>query len=427
MRKTRTDNLVRNPLTACVAAFVFACALAASVFAQEQSTAAATRPAQQRVVGEVTAVDAATGQVTVKTDAGEAVTVSTDARTEYFRVAPGQTSLEGAEKLTRADLRVGDRVVARGSAGQAARQLIVTTRAAATAAGPGGPQDGRRRLVGRVVALDPAKKTINVQTFGREGVETVTLAAGEGVRLLRYAPDSLRPSDARPATFADLGVGDQVRASGQRTAEGARFVPEEIISGSFTRLAGTVTAAAPDRNEFTLKDEATGQTFTVAAGRNTMLRRATAEFIEVLERRGQRRGGGGGRRDDPEAQARREERRRQREQQGGPRPEGTARGAGREGEGGRRGGGVRGPQQMFESLPVVTVADLKKGDTVLVTATPGSDAARVTAVALVAGDADFLGRLQRINADPRNMSPGLPGDVIGGGAGGGRQDPPGNP
>ncbi|HEV2862342.1 MAG TPA: hypothetical protein VGX48_15125 [Pyrinomonadaceae bacterium] len=406
---------MRKLLTACVAGFVFACAFAAPA------------SAQQRVVGEVTAVDAATGQVTVKTDAGESVTVPTDARTEYFRIQPGQTSLEGAEKLTRADLRVGDRVVARGTAGQAARQLIVTTRAAASSsAGAGGPQDGRRRLVGRIVALDAAKKTLNVQTFGREGVETVALAAGEGVRVLRFAPDSLRPSDARPATFADLNVGDQLRASGQRTAEGAGFVPEEIIAGTFTRLAGAVTAVAPDRNEFTLKDEATGQTFTVAAGKNTMLRRATPEFVEALERRGQRRGGGGGRRDDPEAQARREERRRQREQQGGARPEGAERGAGREGEGGRR-GGMRGPQQMFESLPVVAVADLKKGDTVLVTATPGSDAARVTAVALVAGDSEFLRRLQRNNADPRNMSPGLPGDVIGGGAGGGRQDPPGNP
>jgi hypothetical protein len=81
---------------------------------------------------------------------------------------------------------------------------------------------------------------------------------------------------------------------------------------------------------------------------------------------------------------------------------------------------------MFESLPAVAVADLKKGDTVLVTATAGADASRVTAVALVAGDADFLQRLSRGNADPRNMSPGLPGDVIGGGAGA-RQEPPGNP
>ena len=163
-----------------------------------------------------------------------------------------------------------------------------------------------------------------------------------------------------------------------------------------------------------------------------MLRSATPEFIEAYERRGQRRGGGGGgRRDDPEAQARREERLRERQArgegggQGGTRPEGTEGGERREGEGGRR-GGMRGPQQMFEALPVVAVADLKKGDTVLVTATPSADAARVTAVALVAGDADFLRRLQRNNADPRNMSPGLPGDVIGGGAGA-RQDTPGNP
>jgi hypothetical protein len=74
---------------------------------------------------------------------------------------------------------------------------------------------------------------------------------------------------------------------------------------------------------------------------------------------------------------------------------------------------------MFESLPAVTVADLKKGDAVVVTATPGADASRATAVTLVTGGADFLRRLQQLQrgteGNPRRMSPGLPSDVLGGG------------
>jgi hypothetical protein len=80
-------------------------------------------------------------------------------------------------------------------------------------------------------------------------------------------------------------------------------------------------------------------------------------------------------------------------------------------------------QQMFESLPAVSVADLKKGDAVVVTATTGADASRATAVTLVTGGADFFRRLRQLQrgteGNPRRMSPGLPSEVLGGGLGGG--------
>jgi len=75
-------------------------------------------------------------------------------------------------------------------------------------------------------------------------------------------------------------------------------------------------------------------------------------------------------------------------------------------------------------MPTVTVAELKKGDTVLVTGSTGADASRVTALMLVTGDADFLRRLQRrVGDDLRNMSPGLPGTVMGGGTGSTNEPP----
>ncbi|MBC7932871.1 MAG: hypothetical protein H7Z38_20100 [Rubrivivax sp.] len=84
---------------------------------------------------------------------------------------------------------------------------------------------------------------------------------------------------------------------------------------------------------------------------------------------------------------------------------------------------------MFENLPVVALADLKKGDAVVVTATTGADDSHVTAISLVTGEADFMRRLQRgTDGAPRGMSPGLPGDVLGGGTGtdarGREQQPP---
>ena len=75
---------------------------------------------------------------------------------------------------------------------------------------------------------------------------------------------------------------------------------------------------------------------------------------------------------------------------------------------------------MFENLPVITVAELKKGDAVIVMGTIGADTSRVIAATLITGDADLLQRLQRSQRGQRrqeNASPGLPGGVIGGGTG----------
>jgi hypothetical protein len=73
---------------------------------------------------------------------------------------------------------------------------------------------------------------------------------------------------------------------------------------------------------------------------------------------------------------------------------------------------------MFENLPAITAAELKKGDAVIITGTAGADATRLTAVSLVTGEAELLRLMQPGGRGERNMSPGLPGDVMGGGTGG---------
>jgi hypothetical protein len=403
----------------------------------------ASKPARQRLIGEVTAVDASAKTLTVRADTGETVSVTADEKTTVKRLPPGETSLDQIPPGTFADVRVGDRVLAVGvgTSGGLARQLILTTRAAA-AAGQG--RDDGRRLLGRVVSVDASKKLIVVQTRGRggEGAETVNVDASNAARLLHYAPDSSRVADAQPMTFTDIRAGDQLRATGERAADRAVFRAEEIIAGSFTRVGGRITSVDSARNELTLKNEQTGQTFRVTLGSRTTLRRVTPEFIKTANERAEqmraqreaRRAEGGAQAGDGNGGAR-----------GGNRPEGQGRegaareggrggggregrgGGGRRGEGGWRGGGFGGAGGggMFDSLPAVTLAELKKGDGVLVTATPGADASTVTAVSIVTGDADFLGRMQQRGGEGgrRGMSPGLPGDVIGGGTGGSREPP----
>lgn len=380
--------------------------LLASVFFAAPSRA---QQQQQHLIGELTTVDRAAGRLVVKSDAGASFSVATGERTVFRRVPPGQTSLQGAERIDLSDLRVGDRVLVPGGApaeGEAARQVVVMAREAIKSRREGERADWRRRGVGgRVVAIDAEKREITVEARSREGAQTVTVVAGGDVRFRRFAQGSLRLEDAVQGTFADVRVGDQLRALGERSGDGSRFTAEEIISGSVARMTGVVETIDAARNELVVKDNQTGQTITIVLVANTSIRRIPDDFMETLQqRREERRGAGGEANRQPGA------RRGERRGEGG---EPDAR------RGERRGGG-RGLQQLFENLPAITLSDLKKGDAVIVTGTTGADASRLTAASIVAGDAEFLRRMQRFQRGPGargNMSPGLPGNVMGGNTG----------
>jgi hypothetical protein len=291
--------------------------------------------------------------------------------------------------------------------------------ATATQSNAQGTRDDARRLLGRVAAIDASKKQIVVETRGRGGPEAVTVDASGAVRFLRFAPDSLRTSDAQPSSFADIRVGDTIRATGERSNEGARFVPEEVITASLVRVVGIISSVDAARGELTVRNEQTRQTLTVSVGQRTTLKRVTPEFERtVVERVERARASEQSTTGETSARAARANTNAVASRAG--------EGAGREGAGARRGS----LQQMFESLPAVTVADLKKGDAVVVTATPGADPSRATAATLVTGGADFLRRLQQLQrgteGNPRRMSPGLPSDVLGGGLGNGGANGNGN-
>jgi len=400
-----------------LAAIALSCAAVAR--AQTAATAATSARASQHLIGEVTAVDTSSSRITVKTDAGSTVNVTTDEHTIYRRVPPGQTSLASAETITSADVHAGDRVlVPNAAAGGQARQVIVMARDAIASKRAQEQQDWRARGTGgRVAAVDPAKKEITVESRSREGAEKVTVAADGNVRFLRYAPDSLSQADAVPGAFSDIRIGDQVRVLGNRN--GARVTAEQVVSGSVTRLMGTIESVDAARNELTVKD-ANGKTFNVAVGAHTTLRRMTAEAAQAMAQRAEQR-----QRDSASQPGQNGAGDRAGRREGGGDSAGARRGAGGDGAGRQRGFGG-GQQGMFGNLPATTLAELKKGDGVIITGTNGADATRLTAASLVAGDAELVQRMQQRRRGPgggqRGAGAGMPGG--GPGEGGGNPDRP---
>ncbi|HKO97268.1 MAG TPA: hypothetical protein VJU86_09765 [Pyrinomonadaceae bacterium] len=377
-----------------------------------------SQAAQGRVVGVVTNVDSAGGTLTIKTDTGDSIKIITNDKSAVLRLPAGETSAQNAAKIVLTDIAVGDRLFARGATaadGKSidARQVVVTGGAVAVAA-PTDPQrqreDSRQRgLMGRISAIDAGKKEVTVQARSREGAVPVTVSISEATKFFRYAPDSMNIKDASRSSFTDLKVGDQLRGIGDRSADGARFTAEELIAGTTTRTGGQVVSVNAAKNELTIKNTQ-GQNITVAVGQRSALRRVTPEMAASFEaNRPQRQRPAGTGTADAGGQARPAQDgadRRPRE-----RREGAA------GDEQRRARGGRGLQEMLEALPAITVVDLKKGDTVFVQASEGADSSKLTAIMLITGDATFMSRFLQNGPNRGPQSPGLPGDVIGGGVG----------
>jgi hypothetical protein len=419
---------------------LIACVLTAGaqVFAQTTEGAAPAKTDRSvtanRVIGEVTAIDATAKQVTVKSDSGMLVAAILDDKSLYLRTRPGATTLEGASSITIADIRIGDRIYARGTVAAdqksiATRQLVVMTKTDIAEKQDRDREEWRKRgVVGTVSALNPETKEITLQVRSFAGAQPVTIAAGAGnVKFRRYAPDSVRFADAKPSSLSEIKVGDQLRAKGDKSEDGTRFTPEEIVSGSFRSIRGSVVSVDPQANEIKVKDMTTGQTVTVVISKESMARRLPAEFVQRMAMRGQRTGGeaagAGGEAAAaaaPAANAQGTAAGSQQRPQGEGgfrrRPEGAdgAEGAGA-GGGRRRGGGGPDMQDMLERMPAVTVAEVKPGEMVIVSSTVGADPSRATAIALVTGIDALLQQGpagQRGRTGAQGTSLGLPSGAL---------------
>src|SRR5260221_703021 len=105
--------------------------------------------------------------------------------------------------------------------------------------------------IGEVKAIDAASKQMTVKT---DAGSLVTVSLSDKTEMRRYATDSIKFSDAKPAGFTDLKVGDQLRALGDKSEDGLHFTPQKVVTGSFRTVAGTVTAVDAATGEIKITD-----------------------------------------------------------------------------------------------------------------------------------------------------------------------------
>ena len=334
----------------------------------------AQAPKLDRVIGEITAVDKGANQLSVKTDSGAVVTAKLEEKTLYLRVPPGEKDLKKAARIALDNVAVGDRAFVRGHMAEDQKSIVAVAVIIMTKAELAQKQERdreewkRRGLAGPVTALNPGTKEITIMTRTHEGPKPVIVEAADHVDFRRYAPDSVRFSDAKPGSFADLMVGDQLRVLGEKNADGTRIKAEAIVSGSFRNIAGVIKSIEAGASRITLTDLVAHKPVTIHITSDTAMRRLPPFMAAMLARRG-----AGGQPGPPRAEGAKPD--------AGPPPAGQPQW--QSGGGARRGG--MDFQDMLERMQPLTVAELKIGDAIMLSATNGPDPARATAINLLAG------------------------------------------
>ena len=339
--------------------------------------------AAKHAIGEIKTVDAAAKQLIIKTDAGALVTVSLTDKTTYKKLAPGEQTLTNATDVTFADLAEGDRVMARGNVSEdrksvPASMVIVMTKGDLAKKQEAERLEWRRRgILGVITALKPDTHEITIANRTMAGTQNVVIPVSEKTEMRRYAPDSIKFADAKPSDFKELKVGDQLRALGDKTEDPLRFKPEKVVTGSFRTVGGVVTAVDAATGEIKINELEKKTPLTIVVKKDAVLRK----FPPPGEMGGMRAGMGGGPGGPggapPPAGA---------QGQAGARPQGGPGGPG----GGRPGFNIN---EMLERLPTISIADVKPGDTIIVSSTQGVDPQRLTAISLVAGADTLLAML----------------------------------
>lgn len=336
---------------------------------QAAADQAAAHP--QRILGTVTAI--AEGAITVRQEGAAAgdISVAITPQTRLLRTAPGEKDLKTATPLDLKDLAVGDRVLIRASADStpdhpSASILVAMKQADISQAHAVEASDWQKRGVAGIVAsLDAGSGTVTLKS--QAGAPALVIHTTPATVIRHYAPDSTAFADAHKVTFADIHAGDQIRARGARDEAAGTVAAEEIVAGSFRNIAGTVLSTDTTASTVTLTDLATKRPVTLHLEEGTQLRKLTPEMAVRMAHRGAAAGAGAPAAAGQGSTA----------GPGGSAPGGAApAGAGR-----ARGGDVAG---MLQRAPSITLADLKKGDAVMIVAS-GPGAPRDTAITVIAG------------------------------------------
>jgi hypothetical protein len=357
----------------------------------QQSQETGPTNASARSVGVIKLVNG--NSVILTIDSGSEINVLLQDSTRLVRTTPGQKDLSGATAIKPQDLQPGDRMLVRGTNSEDGKSIlassaIIVSRTDVAQKQERDRQDWQRRGVGGLVrtvdlkSADSGTGTITISLTSFSGTKTIAIQTSKATIVRRYAPDSVKFDYAKPGTLDQIKPGDQLRARGTRNADGTELSAEEIVSGSFRNIAGTVDSTNTGTSTIKVTDLLQKKPLTVKLSKDSQLRQLPPLMAQRLARR--LKGGasegdseGASANGGPPASA------------GSPRRDNADRPRNFGGGESQAGGGPRSGQpdfqQMLNRMPTVNIGDLHKGDAVMIVATEGTANSDPTVITLLTG------------------------------------------
>jgi Domain of unknown function (DUF5666) len=362
-------------VSACLMATLIVLAGVARAQAQTGGATAAAKP-----IGTIKTISG--NAITLASDAGPVFNVSVDDSAKILRIEPGAKDLKNAVPMQLQDLQVGDRILVLGKVSDDGHSVVATAvvamkKADVTSKQERDRQDWQKRGVGGLVnGVDPAAQTITISMQSFAGAKSVVIQVSKDTIVRRYAADSVKFDDARPSSVGDIKPGDQVRARGTRSPDGGQLAADEIVSGAFRNIAGLVASVDASTNSISVTDLISKKPVTVKITAESQVRKLPPQIAQLLAFR--LKGGAPAAGSGAAGAA----------QPAAGQPGGASRGPG-SADGSAGGTGDRGGrgdlQQILSRIPPASLADLQKGDAVMIVSTQGTDSGGVTAITLVAG------------------------------------------
>lgn len=376
-----------------------------------------------RHIGAIKAI--AGNAIALTPDSGPEIEVTVQAATRIVRIAPGEKTLKNATPVQLQDLQVGDRILVAGRPSDdtkaiAAASIVVMKRSDVEARKEEDRQDWQKRgLGGLVKAVDPAAGTATISVTGFGGAKTIVVHTSKGTVIRRYAPDSMKFDDAKPSTLQEIQPGDQLRARGNRSADGTELAAEEIVTGSFRNVAGIVNSVDAGAGTLSVQDLLSKKLVQLRVTPESQLHQLPPEFAQrIAMRLKAAMAGTTGAAPSPGASARAPGNG-SGAQSGGASAAGAESGGGGGGgmTGGMRSGGSPDFQQVLSRMPTVALTDLHKGDAVMIVATQGTSSGGTTAITLLSGVEPILQAApngsQAMMLSPWSLGAPAGGDALG--------------
>ncbi len=323
--------------------------------------------AASRRIGAIKSINGSS--ITLTPDSGADVNVTVQPATRIVRIVPGEKDLKNSTPIQLQDLQVGDRILIAGKiAGDnqslTASTVVVMKSFDVETLHQHELQDWQKRGVdGLATSVDTAAGTITISARGKR----IVIHSSQNTTMRRYAPDSVKFEDAKAGTLQEVHSGDQVRARGERSADGGELQAEEIVSGSFPSIAGTVDSVDTSSSTLSVHDLVGKKTVVVKITPDSQLRNLPPEMAQRIAMvlkgvaMGAQPGADSGSGSPAGGAASR----------AAPAPGGTGAGSSGAAMGGRSGGSPDFQRLLTRAL-ATSLTDLHKGDAVLILSTAGS-------------------------------------------------------